>query len=205
MGKNDWPPDGERPQNRSNDVPQEPFFSKPVVDSSLPPPILEPGVPRRPPTFRADQAERTEPEPVDDYSTSPEDTFKPLADDPAYADPVPVTVVEPIPHESPLRDWTSASYALNSSNPGPVRVLAANRNRVRAVCAVGGTESVNVAFMRRPTDSPQNSIIYGGVNAAGTAAVAPTVEFSHNDEVWCYLVAGTEAKVHVTTEFWLVD
>lgn len=205
MGKNDWPPNGERSDNRVNDLPQEPFFSRPVVDSSLPPPILQPGVPQRPPGFRASQEERTEPEPADDYSTDPDDTFKPIDRDPEYAEPVPVTVVDPIPHESPLRDWSSASYTLNTANPGPVRVLGANRNRVRAVCAVGAVDGVEVAFMRRPSDSPARSIVYGGVNASGTAAIAPTVEFSHNDEVWVYLFAGAAAQVHVTTEFWLVD
>jgi hypothetical protein len=193
--------------NGTNDLPQEPFFSKPVVDSSLPPPILDPGVPQRPPTFRASQEERLEPEPLDDYSTDPDDTFEPHKHDREYAEPVPVTVVEPIPHESPIRDWSSARYSL--LNDGiPVQILGANRNRVRAVCAVGAVEGVGVAFMRRPTDSPSQAIVYSGVNTAGTFAVAPTVEFSHNDEVWCMLVAVASdaiAQIHVTTEFWLVD
>ena len=192
--------------NGTNDEPQTPFFSTPVVDSSLPPP-LAPGVPERPPGFRASQEERTEPEPRDDYSTDESGDFEPLKHDPEYADPVPVVVVEPIPNEAPLRDWSSSAY--NLANDGrAVQVLGANRNRVRAVCAVGGGADAAVAFMRRPTDSPHTSIRYSGVNVAGTFAVSPTVEFSHNDEVWCMLIsedADSVATVHVTTEFWLVD
>lgn len=192
-------------RNGVNDEPQTPFFSTPVVDSSLPPPILADGVPQRPPTFRASQEERTEPEPVDDYSTDPDATFEPVDDDPEYADPVPVVVVEPVPHQSPIRDWSSSSFALSNDGKA-VRILSAERNRLRAVCGVGALEGVGVAFMRNPTDLPSRSIQYGGVNTAGSLAVAPTVEFSHNGEVWCVLVSDdvdAVATVHVHSEYWL--
>jgi len=184
-----------------------PFWQPPVVDASMPPP-LAPGVPERVPGFRADQAERTEAEPLSDFDTSPDaPSFEPVKEDPEYSDPVPVVLVAPAPLQERIRDWASVSYTVGSDKP--VMILGANRNRIRAVIGVGGTEGVAVALMRSATDVPNVSARFSGVGTASGYAVSPTVELYHNSQVWARVVDSDDPTATVTleviTEFWVED